>query len=107
MLKYLLGLVGLFAYVIVSATGVWMILYARAARMSVRGGVLVTVCSVAGIVTSILPPSDERSLARALLGPLTILSVLVFIYTWRDAVTTGKFKKPESLRSIFRGIVRT
>lgn len=107
MLKSLLGLAGLVAYVVVSALGVWMILYARAARMSVRGGVLVILCSAAGIVTALLPPSDERSLARVLLGPLTVLSIVVFIYTWRDAVTTGKFEKPKSLRSIIRGIVRT
>lgn len=100
-----LQVISLIGFAVAAACGTWMILYARAARMFVWGGVLVTVCGVAGIITTTLPSSPERQLARVLLGLLIVLSVVVFNSTWRDAVTTGKFGKPESVRAVFRNLL--
>ena len=94
------------AYVAAAVIGLWMILYARASRISMVGGVLVTMCSVMGIVTAGLPRVPIRYFAQALIHPLMMLSVLVFIFSWRDGITSGRFQKPASLRALFRAPVR-
>lgn len=90
------------SFVVTALLGVWMILYARAANMSILGGVLALLCSIAGFGILQVPQSIMRGVAQALLVTAIPLCTIVFNYTWRDAVTKGRYKKPESLRAVLR-----
>lgn len=90
------------SFAVTALLGVWMIVYARAANMSILGGVLAFLCGIAGFAILQSPASIMRAVAQGLVSIAIPLCTIVFNYTWRDAVTKGRYKKPESLRSVLR-----